>query len=335
MKKLIKHAALMLLALSITSCGGSSSSSSTNNPPPPPPVTEPPSSLAKFSLGLSDAPVDDAIAVYIELDSIRLIDTDESQGRQETLIETFTNEDGIEVETIQVNLLDYQGSAQVKIIDEAQGIELSDGIYNIELNVIDAGSYVLLDNDATEHPIKVPSSRLRLGEFAIDSSIEQVNNQPAYTIEFDLRQSLVLRGNINNNNGFIIKPHGVRIVGASGGIAGNVSAGFTNLGMCTVYLYDSEATEFGDVFDAEDEDFVPPEGGVIASAPVATALVSDDGTYAIGFLQAGSYQVALTCGTDIDDNIQFDGLTIPSAGENTPDIQTVDVVSGQTAEVNF
>lgn len=329
MKELFKQFILTCLTLSLIGCGGSDSPSTEQ------PDTEQPNTSAIFSLGLSDAPVDEAQAVYIELDSIKLISKDESQGKQETVIEKFTDVDGAEVETVQVNLLDFQGSSQIKIVDEAQNIALENGTYEMELTVVDAGSYVLLDNDATQHAIKVPSSRLRLGEFTVSDAAAQVNDKPAYTVEFDLRQSLVLRGNINNNNGFIIKPHGVRIVSLSGGIEGSVSTDLTNLGECTVYLYGSDVIEYGDMFDINDESFVAPEQVITASAPLATTKVSVDGTYSIGFVQTGSYQTALTCGTDIDDNIQFDELTIPSAADITPDVQITEVVSDQVTTINF
>ena len=147
--------------------------------------------MAIFSLGLSDAPIDEAEAVFIELDSISLTKSNDNGTSEEVLIDSFTNDSGETIETVQVNLLDFQGSSQIKIVDEAQNIELENGVYEMELNVIDSGSYVLLDGDATEHAIKVPSSRLRLGEFTVTNDAVQISGQPAYTVEFDLRQSLV------------------------------------------------------------------------------------------------------------------------------------------------
>lgn len=323
MKVLMQYSLLLVLLLVVTACGSSDSDSDTTE------------TKAKFSLGMSDAPVDDAVAVYIELDQIKLSKENEDGTSSETLVTTFTNSDDEVVETIQVNLLDFQGSAQEKIVDEAQNIELENGDYDMELTVVDAGSYVLLHDDATEHPIKVPSSRLRLGTFAVSDQAVQSGDSPAYTIEFDLRQSLVLRGNANNNNGFIIKPHGVRIVSLAGSIEGSVSADLTNLGQCVVYLYDENATEFGDMYDPNDETFVAPETSITASAPLATAVVSAEGQYEIGFVEAGNYQLALTCGTAIDDNIQYDALTIPDAADLTPDVVSVTVESQQSTTVNF
>lgn len=317
--------ALLCISIITSGCGGSSSSINEQQT----------TSTAKFSLGLSDAPVDDAVSVYIELDSINLTPKGEVNDNPEITIEKFTDESGAEIESIQVNLLDFQGNEQLKVIDEAQNITLENGVYDMELIVIDSGSYVLLENDVTEHGIKVPSSRLRLGEFTVNEQAIQVNDKPAYTVEFDLRQSLVLRGNSNNNNGFIIKPHGVRVVSLTGDVNGTVSPDLTNLGDCTVYLYDSAATEYGDVHDTEDENFVVPDDAITASAPLATALVQADGSYSIGFIPTGNYQLALYCGVDVDDNVQFDDFSIPSASDLTPDVMSFEVTEGQTTTINF
>jgi hypothetical protein len=291
-------------------------------------------STARFSLGISDAPVDNATHVFIEIDAISLSKKDEESGSTEWRIESF-DIDGQMEETVKVNLLDYQGSSQLVIVDESQQIEVDLGEYDMELEVVDSGSYVLLDNDATEHAIKVPSGRLKLGDFTVTDAAVQVNDEPAYTIEFDLRKSLVLRGNANNNNGFIIKPHGVRIVSLAGSIEGTISADLTNLGQCVVYLYADDVTEFGDMYDADDENFVMPENSITATAPLATTVVADNGSYEIGFVQAADYQVALTCGTQSDDNVQFDGLTIPSASDLTPEVVTITVEQQQATTVNF
>jgi len=282
---------------------------------------------AKFSLGVSDAPVEEAEVVSIEIDSITLRNSD---NNEEVLIENFTNEAGDTVATIQVNLLEFTGMSQMKIIDEAQGITLDDGIYTMELVIVDAGSYVMLENDANEYDIKVPSSRLKLGEFTVSSDAVQVDDKPAYTVEFDLMKSLVKRGNDPAKNGFIIKPHGVRILSLSGAITGIISPENTNLGACMVYLYDEEATILADLFDSSDDTFVGDEPA--ATAPLATTTVAVDGTYTIGFVPEGTYTAALRCNTEIDDNVQYDGLTIPSPEGNS---QVIHVSAGVTSNANF
>ncbi|AOW77156.1 hypothetical protein A3Q34_09990 [Colwellia sp. PAMC 20917] len=300
------------IILAISACGGSDNSSPQ------------PSEQAKFSLGISDAPIDEADSVFIEIDEITI------SGTETTVITEFTNDNNEIVETIKVNLLDFQGTDQLKIVDEAQGVTMAPGTYSMELLVVDTGSYVLLENDATEYSIKVPSSRLRLGDFEIASTSIQVGDTPAYTIEFSLRESLVMRGNTPTKNGFIIKPHGVHIVSEYGTLKGNVSADNTNLGSCIVYLYEGEPTELGDSYDADDETFVGD--APTATAPLISTLVAVDGTYSIGFVPTGSYTVALMCGTDIDDNIQYNALTIPSPVGN---VATVGIIKGDVKTVDF
>ncbi|PKI14049.1 DUF4382 domain-containing protein [Colwellia sp. 12G3] len=306
-------ASLTLASLLLAACGGSDDKEA-----------------SKFSLGVSDAPVDETVVVAIEIESIKLTNTDESNGKQEVFIDEFTNEDGDTVETIQVNLLDFTGTAQMKIVDEAQGITLEDGNYTMELVVVDAGSYVILNNDATEYDIKIPSSRLKLGEFSVHSDAVQVADKPAYTIEFDLTQSLVLRGNDPAKNGYIIKPHGVRIISLYGDISGTVAPENTNLGACMVYLYNDSPALLTDLFDSTDETFV---GEVPAeSAPLAATTVAVDGSYSIGFVPEGTYTVALRCNTETDNNVQYEQLTIPSPEGN---LQTVTVSAGGTSNVSF
>lgn len=317
------------LLLIFTACGGSSSDSNSTtviSPTTPPPIntTDP-----VFTLGISDAVVDSAVIVSIHLDSITLIPVDQADA-SDIVIEEFTDESNQVIETIQVNLLDYTGSEQLKIIDEVLNIMVPTGNYQMELQVLDQGSFVMLENDETEYALKVPSSRLRLGEFTVTESAEQIGETPAYTIEFDLQKSLVQRGNNPSKNGFILKPHGVRVASQSGGINGNISPENTNLGSCRVYLYTDSPEMLADLYDSEDEDF---QGEIPqATAPFSSVKVNDDSSYEFAFLPAGNYTLALYCGSEEDDNIQFDGIVIP-----TPEgsVSQVNVEIGQSTQVDF
>ena len=200
----------------------------------------------------------------------------------------------------------------------------------MELIIVDSGSYVMLNNDANEYDIKVPSSRLRLGEFTVHTDAVQLGNTPAYTIEFDLMKSLVLRGNDPGKNGYIIKPHGVRIESLSGAIVGSIAPENTNLGPCMVYLYNDSPATLADLFDSSDETFIGEEP--TATAPLAATNVAVDGSYSLGFVAEGDYTVALRCNTEIDNNVQYDQLVIPSPEGNS---QAVKVSVGNTSEVNF
>lgn len=296
----ISYAALMLsVGVGLYSCGGDSSSEPTIEVP--------------FSLGVSDAFVDDAEAVVITIAEIRLIpfdsndddDDDDDDDRETITINQFNGAD-----TVSLNLLDYTGNEQLTIVSEDDEIEVPVGSYLMELIVIDSGSYVILIDDPAEcvvdeddmsmaegdgcYDIKVPSSRLRLGDFDVVLGAVESSAGPAYTVEFDLTKSLVLRGNDPSKNGFIIKPHGVRVTSSSssGHIEGDVDlVGIMEIEssvdpLCTgvdhtVYLYQGDQTGnpelLADNFDAEDVGFNAADLPAGAISPFAsTKVVMDD-----------------------------------------------------------
>ncbi|WP_068545603.1 DUF4382 domain-containing protein [Thalassotalea crassostreae] len=304
--KLTTVAVAVSLTLGLSHCGGSSNDEELAEIDVP------------FSLGISDAFVDDAMHVVITIDEIRLIpvndsddddddddDSDDDDSRETIIIDSFSGG-----ETVSIDLLQYTGSDQLTVISEDDDIEVPLGAYRMELVVVDESSYVVLKNDANNcdvgddisfaegpgcYDIKVPSSRLRLGSFDVVLGASETASGPAYTVEFDLTQSLVLRGNEPAKNGFIIKPHGVRITGStsSGHIEGDVDlaailALSTDLDpLCTgdvhtVYLYQGDQSENAenlvDNYDPDDVDFddslMPVPANAVA--PFASTLVVMD-----------------------------------------------------------
>lgn len=330
---------LFATVFGLYSCGGSSDDDTE--------VTAP------FSLGISDAPFDTADAVFIEIDKITLTSADGTI----TEINDFDGDS-----SIGINLMDYQGADQVMIINESQGIELPLGPAEMELTIIDAGSYVLLTGDTQEYPIKVPSSRLRLGEFNVTLGAVQVENVPGFTIEFDLRRSLVQRGNDPAKNGFIIKPHGVRITSSasSGTIAGNVDmAAFMAAeadSACGnvdsfVYLYAGDVLASEDMLiDMVDDAYAGepaiPEGSIKPFASTAITLNADNSySYEFGFVpngdsflgepdvDAATYTVAFVCGTGITDTAEnYEELLIANPSGQ---LGVVTVITGETAMLDF
>ncbi|TRX57330.1 DUF4382 domain-containing protein [Thalassomonas sp. M1454] len=309
-----------------------------------------------FSLGVSDAVVDDADEVNIEIDAVTVI----IEGQDDVVINSFDGN-----ETVKINLLDFPGSEQLTIISEDDDVVIPVGTHSLELLVVDSGSYVLLIDDPQQYSIKVPSSRLRLGEFDVVLGAAETENGPAYTVEFDLDKSLVQRGNDPAKNGFIIKPHGVRIVSSasSGTIAGNIDMDAfmaANPGCDSInnmiYLYkgshvDAELGMLTDNVDLDDEEYPvdapkPSDAAILpfASTPV---MMNEDQSYSyeIGFVPNGdsfdggenteeaTYTVAFACGaSDQDDAIVYDQLVI--ANPDT-EIQEVIVVTGETVMADF
>ncbi|WP_105902645.1 DUF4382 domain-containing protein [Vibrio gangliei] len=303
-------------ALILSGCGGSDSDDSD------------PQKTANVSFAVSDAPVDEAQNVYIGITQIELV----PQSGDSITLDVEPDSAGVDYH--QIDLLAYQGKdSKLIITDEPVPV----GEYkNLILHVTkESGINKVIDN-AGEQPLKQPSNKLRLGSFTVTEDATQ-----AFTIEFDLRKSLVLRGNANNNNGYILKPHGVSIIdNESAATLNGAITTITDTCLATednfVYLYQGsnlDSTKLGDLYDENDEEFSStstlPEGTI---EPYATAKLDEAGTYEFGFLPSGTYTVALYCGGEADDSIQFDGLTIPQ-----PDgqVKETTLTEGETTTVNF
>ncbi len=173
----------------------------------------------------------------------------------------------------------------------------------------------------------------------------------AFTIEFDLRSSLVMRGNQNNNNGYILKPHGVSIVNnaTSASLSGVVDTNLFDEGDCStqdgnmVYLYSGiglDASNLIDLVDPDDEEFsgdpaIPDD----AIAPIGSTEAGDDGSYSFGFLETGSYTAVFVCDGNSDDSVEYDSdIVIPAAPTgNSPGekLGEVTLAAGDSGVLNF
>ena len=288
--KLIKVMLVVVFGYLLTACGDSNSDSKT---------------YSRVDFSVSDAPVDGFSEVRIDIEQVEFIHDNGDR--------TFHEVDR------SVNLLEYPGTSSALILSD---IELQTGDYKNLIIHVKPGSglnYVMkIATPGVEENLKQPSNKLKLGSFTVTDEGVQ-----AFTIEFDLRQALVLRGNSGSNNGYILKPHGVTIIGnpTAASLQGTVDSFLFDAGSCLeasgnyVYLYAGsglDVTKLVDNFDVNDVDFDNdlPEPGSIA--PYASAPVDFiSGFYAFGYLPAGDYTVAFSCGAVGDDPVQFDDLTIP------------------------
>ncbi|GLP95172.1 DUF4382 domain-containing protein [Paraferrimonas sedimenticola] len=307
MRALIKTFALSSVAIAMAGC---SDSSSVNNPPPVP-------ATAIVSFSVSDAPVDFANQVVVSYAAISLRHSDGT-----TYDLPVNGEDGNET-VAKVDLLNYQDGESRLIIS------------NVELPVGDYTDFTLHTyecaqnhNGSAEHcyvedlegikPLKTPSNKLRLGDFSVSSDGVQ-----AYTIEFNLRQSMTMTA---GGAGYNLKPHGVRILDNStvSSLFGKVEPSLFTAGVgCEdnsdhqtsfVYLYEAPLAEdaiLGDEFDPA-VDTEAPEDVV---APIASTGVKEDGEngygYHFGFIAPGDYVVAFSCSADGDmDPEKYEGVAI-------------------------
>lgn len=298
---------LATATLSLAACGGSDSND-TND-------------VAQFSLGISDAPVDNAESVVACFNAIELTGNGNSP-RTFTVGEDIeapeendlcTNEEGQPIaNTIGINLLEFTGNDSMMFLEDA---EIEAGQYGQLRLVMADGSYIMTDTnsdgEAEKVSIEVPSNELKLDGFIADAG-----GNLNFTVEFDLRHSMT---NPMGQEHYILKPRGVRLVdnSAVGHLKGTVAEGALLFNdTCTVapenteepvaYVYLYEGSDL-------DEATLADNGGAEENTPYASTGVYFDGVntydFSLGFIAAGDYTVALTCNGDddpeADDDINF------------------------------
>ncbi|WP_428776245.1 DUF4382 domain-containing protein [Vibrio sp.] len=320
--KFFVPAVLALFALA--GCGGGDGDSTTTR-------------TSKVSFSLSDAPVDYAESVTIAVDRLELVN---SSG-QSIFIDVGTDTQ----DYIQLDLLDYQGMNSALIVSDEP---IPVGQYrNLIMHIHSEPGLNFVIDRMGEQPLKQPSNKLRLGGFVVQAEAVQ-----AFTIEFDLRMSMVMRGNMNNNNGYILKPHGVKIIANDAAVAlsGTVDQAFWGEGGCQdpdpagnmIYLYSGSGLENDqmiDLIDPSDEGYTgEPALPEMAVAPVASTGVMDGtGEYQFGYLEPGDYTVAFVCTGAADDPVQYNPEVVVPANVVDSGVtkKEVTLVLGQEATVDF
>ncbi|UTV30314.1 DUF4382 domain-containing protein [Photobacterium atrarenae] len=258
-----------------------------------------------MSLAFSDAPVDNLTKVCVAFDEIEVHHTNGSESSwgttsfaaDQSSAECIPQGMSIPVDSdghpefMVINLMAYQGEQSLQVLSDEQ---LTAGQYTqLRLSVLENEKYtdnnatpyshVVTDTDAVEG-IRVPSGELKLDGFQVEANATQ-----AYTLEFDLRKSMV-----SNANGYQLKPRGVRLVNndAVATISGQVeAAGVCDSTIDDAYIYVYQAPTNGIYGDLGS-----------ATEPYTTAGVdTETGEYEIGYLPLGNYDVTLVCNGSEDD----------------------------------
>jgi len=287
---------ILSLSMILTACG----SDSTDNG-------------GSLNLNITDAPVDSAAKVVVSFSGVSI----KPENGPAYDIDFVDDNGSPAMKTI--DLLSQQGSnSEPLLVNEA----LEAGHYNwmrlkVKSSITSTDSYIELE-DGSQHPLYVPSGNqtgLKLNQgFDITDG-----GSVSLTIDFDLRKS-VLSPN-NNSEAYKLKPT-LRIVnndnmGHISGIVGSVSLADA---ACTKTDY-SVYVFAGENIIADDIDGLDAE-------PVSTALLSESFEYEVGFLDEGTYTIALTCQAE-DDNIETDDAI------NFIGTSNVTVNAGTTTTYNF
>lgn len=311
-----KRLFLVALAGSLAACGGGGGNGGTGS----------------LSMGVSDAPVDEADEVVVTFTGIELLG-DDGGVRQSFTFGTPQ----------QVDLLQQQGDQQFFLI---QGEQIPAGVYReVRLLVQDMDNascnpgappypnYIRIGS--TTSPLIVPSGGS--SGFKVKGPITvAAGGSAAYTVDFDLRKSIAERGTTGCYN---LKPV-LRVVDNAqvGRLAGTVDpALFASTPSCN--LVDPTTADGVSVYVFTGNGVTPDDYDNNEPNPLTTALLNknQDGTfsYTVGFLLAGNYTVALSCqaGDDLPPE-----TSEPTSGDNAITfIQPTDaaISADETTVVDF
>ncbi len=296
MNQSLKYLTVVGFTGALAACGGDDSSSGIGA-----------GETGSVSVGLTDAPVDSAQEVNIEVTALVLQPADGERRRFEL---EFPEP---------INLLAFQGGAfETLITDE----EVPAGSYNWMRIELGDDNTILLD-DGSSHILTTPSARgVQTSGFTVPAG-----GEVSFTIDFDVRKSLV---DPVGQDGYRLKPV-LRLVDNSevGTIEGTVAGE-----LISQECGDALTPEFaGNVYVHEGTGVEPDDIGS-GNEPLVAVPVKENSTYTYtaAFIPAGDYTVSYTCGDDViedaegepsDDDISFVGA------------QPVTVVADETATADF
>lgn len=309
-KKKLRNAACLPLLFALGACGGSGSDSDTVSENQ---NTDTERFITNFTLNISDAPVDNASEVMVYFREVELI------GNGDPIIIDVSDSTG---SPRMIDLLTLQGEKFVNLIDD---FEIPSGQYSHLRMVIEEDSYIVMDSGT--YPLSVPGQKLKLDGFVAEPQTDQT-----FTVEFDLRKSLV---NPVGKNEVFLKPRGVRLVrnDTVGTLLGRVSMGLINDADCmvkadahrgnAVYLYEGMALDTSMLGD--DADLQSGEIRPVTSANVIYDDTADTYNFTLGYVPAGDYTLAFSClayqdEPETDEDFEFQAVeeTVVVAGETTP-----------------
>ncbi|MEZ9463207.1 DUF4382 domain-containing protein [Vibrio splendidus] len=340
--KYLKETALASLVLAgLVGCGGDSGSSSSTTP---------------ITLSVSDAPIDDVKDVTVTFSKVALL----PQGGGSPLIYDVykTDENGDYVDEngdplpdgedpipLSVNLLDYQGSDALPLIENEVILV---GSYKLCVFANDGDhptdpSYVIENDDMTRELTVKGEGACPQGVGKEDNagvlyfnnsfSVNQQSND--FVVEFDLRRGLK---NSSSLPDYTIQRTSVSLINTveTGNIEGTVALstyntcnGGDNTFVQSVYLYEGDIAK-ADMAPIGGSDEVKP----ITSASVTMNQAQTNYEFSLGFIDPGIYSLGYTCTAQHDSD--EDNAAPLAAGFEIYEAQNgVQVTVGQDSQVSF
>lgn len=192
-------------------------------------------------------------------------------------------------DTLVVDLIDLRNGVTQTLLD----LEIPEGDYDMLRLYVDEAGLKVKDVD-DPYSLKVPSGSQSGIKVKIDPAVTVAGGLSTdLLIDFDLSRSFVLRGNMNNNNGFIFKPviraTNLTTTGTIGGMVSDTSRAIVKEAKVWLTQDTVMATTFADTL----------------------------GRYAIIGVPAGEYSVSST--KDGYDTVTFQGVNIIAGNKTTLD----------------
>ncbi|MEA1988292.1 MAG: DUF4382 domain-containing protein [Pseudomonadota bacterium] len=290
--------------------------------------------------------MDEANAVWVEFAGLAIkkkTEGDETINEEETT----DSSEWIEIifsEPLKVDLLTLQGSNHISLLNEQT---FPVGTYSeIRLMVNmdnDLDTYIEL-TDGSKHELTVPSGSQTGLKVKGDITVPE-NGEVAFTIDFDVRKSIVVQGNGEYKLSPVLK---LTEDSLTGHISGTVESELlTSSSEGNWSCSDEDMTTYNAAYIFNGANTSPVDISEGSSEPLTTALIHlDDSTgkyqFEAGYLLAGDYTVAFTCNTDAETTTEVDdGQGNISIVENSGDdlkfigTQNVTVVAGETTNVEI
>ena len=312
-----------LLSL-LAACGGSDSSENTGT--------------SRFSLQVSDAPVDNAQKVCIAIAGLQLNDVNDSALASWPPLQLLPTDNhdgclpaGYTIPTdsngnprfLYLDLLHYQGGDSFALLSNQN---IAAGEYQqLRLHVEDGRSATLdgasahpssyvLDDAGNTLPLEVPSSELKLHGFTAPA-----DGVASFQLEFNLRHAMVLPG---HGNYYKLKPNGVSLLEVAtlttlqGQVAANLCGGV--LDHAGVYLYPARGESLLPYLGLNSD---AASGGPVMTALLQAATDTTAASYRLDYVSAGSYDLQLVCNAG-DDAVIDSGSSdfTPTIGSSQLDI---------------
>jgi hypothetical protein len=301
----------------LAACGGSDGSSSST-----------------MNLSIADGAVDTASNVVVEFTGVEL----QPSGGGKAVTFNFASPKQIDLLTLQNGNAAALLSGATVPAGDYDWIRL---LLNVGSNNVVTGSYIEISG--AQYPLIIPSGE-QTGLKLVQGFTMTANQVANFTIDFVLQQAITAPPGqqVGGVQAYLLRPalrliNNVQAGEISGTVAlstlqGHTPACLDNSGNPTtahVYIFSGAGASLTDI-QIDSTTGLPPAGHInpVVTPPITYSSTSQQYVYAQPFLLAGTYTLAVACGTD--DPSSADTLAfVPPAGV------TATVTANQTTTVNF